>query len=127
MFEAKSSLEGISTDDIINIDYKIFEMGRNKVGIGTWETTNPSAVSKKKEEIIDLLNKKKQAEQLDYLYFMIVDIIRQNCQLYIIGETEKLLAEKVFGGKTLNSTMNLKGIVSRKKQIAPPLNQELTK
>jgi len=127
MFEAKSSLEGISTDDIINLDYKIFEMGKYKVGIGTWETTNPSTVNAKKGEIVELLIKKKQAEQLDYLYFMVVNIIRQNCQLYIIGQDEQTLAEKVFGGKNSSGAMELEGVVSRKKQIAPPLTEALTK
>jgi len=127
MFEAKSSLEGISTGDIINLDYKIFNMGNYKVGVGTWETTSPATVNVKKNEIFDLLEKKKEAEHLDYLYFMIVDILRQSCDLYIIGEDEKMLAEKVFRGKTENGVMFLDGVVSRKKQITPPLTEVLTK
>jgi manganese-dependent inorganic pyrophosphatase len=127
MFQAKSSLEGISTDDIVNLDYKIFEMGKRKVGIGTWETTGPSEVHAKKEDLFELLKNKKMAEKLDYLYFMVVDILKQNCQLYIISESEQSLAEKVFGEKTLNGIMKLEGVVSRKKQIAPPLTEELTK
>ncbi|MCX6762744.1 MAG: manganese-dependent inorganic pyrophosphatase [Candidatus Moranbacteria bacterium] len=127
MFEAKSSLEGISTSDIINLDYKIFNIGKYKVGVGTWETTSPATVNVKKNEIFNLLKKKKETEHLDYLYFMIVDILRQNCDLYIISEDEKMLAEKVFGGKTENGVMFLDGVVSRKKQIAPPLTEALTK
>lgn len=127
MFEAKSSLDGISTNDIINLDYKIFNMGKYKVGVGTWETTSPATVNVKKDEIFSLLKKKKETEHLDYLYFMIVDILRQNCDLYIIGEDEKMLAEKVFRGKTENGVMFLDGVVSRKKQITPPLTEALTK
>jgi manganese-dependent inorganic pyrophosphatase len=127
MFEAKSSLEGISTDDIINLDYKIFEIGTSKVGIGTWETTSPAAVNAKREEIFELLVKKKEAEKLDYLYFMVVDILKQNCLLYIISETEKSLAEKAFGQKEKDGMMELEGVVSRKKQITPPLTEILSK
>lgn len=127
MFEAKSSLEGISTEDIINLDHKTFNIGKFKVGVGTWETTSPATVNVKKEEIIESLKKKKETENLDYLYFMIVDILRQNCDLYIISEDERMLAEKVFQGKTENQMMILKGVVSRKKQITPPLTEVLTK
>lgn len=127
MFEAKSSLAGISVDDLINLDYKIYELGKNKVGAGTWETTSPNAVNEKKGDILKLLRLKKDAEGLDYLFFMVVDILKQNCQLYIISDTEKSLAEKVFGGKTEGEIMILEGVVSRKKQIIPQLTEALTK
>jgi manganese-dependent inorganic pyrophosphatase len=127
MFEAKSSLEGISNNDIINLDYKIFEMGKYKVGIGTWETTSPATVNVEKDDIFELLKKKKGTEKLDYSYFMIVDILRHNCNLYIISEDEKMLAENVFGGKEENGVIFLKGVVSRKKQIAPLLTKALKK
>ncbi|EKE11958.1 MAG: Manganese-dependent inorganic pyrophosphatase [uncultured bacterium] len=127
MFKAKSSLEGISIDDVINLDYKIFEMGKYKVGIGTWETTLPESVNVKKDEISKALVVKKEAEKMDFMFFMVVDILQQNCQLYLVGNEEKNLAEKVFGGKVENDMMSLPGVVSRKKQIVPQLTQELSK
>jgi manganese-dependent inorganic pyrophosphatase len=53
--------------------------------------------------------------------------LKQNCQLYIIGEDEKVLAEKVFGGEIENDMMILPGVVSRKKQIVPQLTEELSR
>lgn len=127
MFAAKSSLEGISVEEVITLDYKTFEMGSKNVGIGTWETTLPESVNEKKQEIFAALEKKKELEKLGYLFFMVVDIIKGNCQLYIIGEGEKELAEKVFGKETSGNIMLLAGVVSRKKQIVPPLTEELSK
>ena len=127
MFEAKSSLEGISTEDIITLDYKNFEMGKYKVGAGTWETTSPESVNVKKAEIIYALRKKKEDQKLDFIFFMVVDILKQNCELYIIGEEEKALAEKVFGKVADNDSIELPGVVSRKKQIIPQLTEELSK
>ena len=127
MFNAKSSLEGISVDEVITLDYKNFEMGSAKVGIGTWETTNPASVNAKKVEILQALIAKKAADKLDKIFFMVVDILKQACQLYIISEDEKVLAEKVFGGKTENDILFLQGFVSRKKQIVPQLTEELSK
>lgn len=127
MFKAKSSLEGISPEDIATIDYKNFEMGKYNVGIGTWETTLPESVDEKINEVLDVIKKKKEDAKLDYIFFMVVDILKQNCQLYLIGEEEKVLAEKVFGGKIENGIMSLSGVVSRKKQVAAPLAEELSK
>lgn len=127
MFKAKSSLEGISTEEITTLDYKDFEMGAKKVGVGTWETTLPETVNERKDEIFQILSKRKETAKLDYMYFMVVDIIAGNCQLYIIGEDEKVLAEKVFGSPVENGIMFLKGVVSRKKQIVPQLTEMLSK
>ena len=127
MFKAKSSLEGVSTEDIITLDYKNFEMGTKKVGIATWETTFPESVNVKKSEIMQALVAKKAAQKLDYIFFMVVDILQQFCQLYVIGEQEKVLAEKVFSKKENAGIIELPGVVSRKKQIVPQLTEELSK
>lgn len=127
LFAAKSSLEGISLKDIIDQDYKLFEMGKYKVGVGVWETTNPESVNSKKTEIIQALREQKTKEGMDYLFFMVVDIIKQESAMYVIGEAEKELAEKVFKEAVKNDFLTLKNVVSRKKQIIPPLTAELTK
>jgi len=126
-FAAKSSLEGIATADIISKDYKNFEMGKSKVGIGVWETTDPETVQNKKKELLAALARKKSEEKLDYIFFLIVDILKENSIMYVLSETEKILAEKVFKDKGENNEIFLKGIVSRKKQVVPPLMAELGK
>lgn len=127
MFAAKSSLKGITLETLISQDYKLFEMGKCKVGIGVWETTGPEVVNEKKEEISKLLKAKKAKEKPDYIFFFVVDILKQESFLYLIGEEEKSLAGKVFKGEEKNGLVCLSGIVSRKKQIAPAVEKELTK
>ena len=127
LFAAKSSLEGLTIVDIVSQDYKIFEMGGKKIGIGVRETTSTEIVNEKKGEIMKLLVEKKSKEKLDYILFFVVDIIKQNSILYIVDEEEKKLAEKVFKAKASGDSIFLKGIVSRKKQIVPPLTKELNK
>jgi len=99
MFKAKSNLEGISIEDIVTLDYKNFEMGSQKVGVGTWETTGPEGVLEKKQEIIAALKEKKKDQNLDHIYFMIVDILKQVCYLVVIDEKEQAVAEKIFQRK----------------------------
>lgn len=127
LFAAKSSLKGISIERIVECDYKDFEMGGKKIGIGVWETTDPSTVDEKKSAIMKLLQEKKMQSGLDFVLFGVVDILKNNSYCYVVGEDEKLLVEKVFKTKEENGTAFLKGIVSRKKQIVPPLMQYFAK
>ena len=127
LFTAKSSLKGISVKDIITKDYKQFEMGKYEVGIGIWETTDPESVNIQKSKIIKALLDKKKKEKLDYLFFAVVDIIKNNSHLYIIGEAENTLSKKVFGSDIKDEMMFLRGVVSRKKQVVPVLMKELGK
>ncbi len=125
MFEAKSSLEGIETNEIIEKDYKFFEMGKSKVGIGVWETVVPSTVNEKKAEILEALKNKKQKDGLDYLFFGVVDIIKENTYLYLVGDEETNLAKEIFKGNVEDEVMFAEHIVSRKKQIVPQLKEKL--
>ena len=127
LFSAKSNLKGISVNDIISKDYKQFDMGKHKVGIGVWETTKPEAVNVQRDKIIKSLVEKKNQEKMDYMFFSVVDIIKNNSYLYIIGEVEQELAEKVFSGSIKENLMFLKGVVSRKKQVTPQLRNGLGK
>lgn len=126
-FAAKSSMEGIATAEIVSKDYKNFDMGKSKVGIGVWETTDTESINSKKSELMVALTAKKQAEKLNFVFFLIVDILKENSIMYVVTEAEKTLAEKVFGAKAENNEIFLKGIVSRKKQVVPPLMGELSK
>jgi len=126
-FAAKSSMEGIATSEIISKDYKNFDLGASKVGIGVWETTDTKSVSSKKSELLLALTAKKTAEKLDLVFFLIVDILKENSLMYVASDAEKNLAEKVFGAKAENNEIFLKGVVSRKKQLVPPLMAELSK
>ncbi len=126
-FEAKSSLKGISLDKVVESDYKEFEMGGKKVGIGVWETTNPESVNASAEKIMQLLQVKKVNEKIDYILFGVVDILKNDSYCYIIGEPEKSLVKTVFGVETKDGMALLKGVVSRKKQMVPPLMSYFTK
>lgn len=126
-FETKSSLKGISLYKVVECDYKEFEMGGKKVGIGVWETTNPGSVNISAVKIMKLLEDKKAKENLDYLLFGVVDILKNNSYCYIIGEAEEKLVSDVFGVAAKDKMAFLKGVVSRKKQMVPQMMNYFTK
>ncbi len=121
MFEAKSDISGESMEKIIETDYKEFNAGKIKFGFGVHETTCPDSINEKKDKIIMALIKKKTADKPDFMFFAVVDIIKQKSYLYLINEEERLIARKAFKADIKNDIAILDKVVSRKKQMVPPL------
>lgn len=127
MFAVKSDISDISTKELLSRDYKVFEMNGKKVGIGVWETVNPKSILERKDDIITLLGQKKKEENLDRIYFAAVDIAKNESHIFIQGDEEKKIAEVVWGGQTKDQILYRPLIVSRKKQMVPPLEKYFAK
>lgn len=121
MFAAKSDLSGISINKLIEADYKEFKMGRKKVGIGVFETVNSVSVLDRKKEILEALETLKKNQEVEYLFFLIVDILEEKTYFILPTEKEEDVAFKIFKSTVKNKIMELPGLVSRKKQIVPSL------
>ncbi|KKQ95021.1 MAG: putative manganese-dependent inorganic pyrophosphatase [candidate division CPR2 bacterium GW2011_GWC1_39_9] len=126
MFKIKSDLTGMSISKVVGSDYKNFQMGKNKVGFGVFETVDPKPAIKKKKEIIAALTDLKNKEEVNLIFFGIVDIIKTITYLVILSKDEAEVAEKGYGGKTEDNILKLTGIVSRKKEMIPLLEKALT-
>ncbi len=127
MFAAKSDLSDMSIKEIILNDYKDFDLGGSKVGVGVAEVVSPDFFNSKTEKIISTIEEIKKREGLDYLLFGVIDILEKNTLLYLSSKKEEELAEKAFGIKIENNPEVLKNVASRKKQIIPPLSEVLEK
>ena len=127
MFEAKSNLDGIPIEEVISQDYKVFESLKGMFGVGVWETVKPEVLIDQKEKIITALREKKEKDKLKWLFFAVVDILKQNSYLLLIGDEEGDLAQRVFAGQADQGIMFLPGIVSRKKQVVPRILDYLNK
>lgn len=125
MFEAKSDLSDVPISEILTKDYKEFNFGSKKVGIGVCETIKPESVLKFKKELIEEMQKLKEKDGLDLIYFMVTDILNKKSQMIILGDEEQKVAEEVFGGVTNDSLLDMGNIISRKKEVVPPLEKFL--
>ncbi len=127
MFKAKSDIVNLSTEKILDLDYKLFEIGNKKIGIGVAETVEPERLMERKNSFLEAMKNKTQEESLDYIYFLVVDILNSHTVGFMIDEKHAALFETIFGGKTKNHELDLGNRVSRKKQIVPPLTEYLSK
>ncbi|MCS7130000.1 MAG: manganese-dependent inorganic pyrophosphatase, partial [Archaeoglobaceae archaeon] len=112
---------GMSAMDIIMRDFKDFNMGGKKVGIGQIELLDLSLIESKREEIYKELVKKK-SEGYHSVFLMLTDIIKEGTELMVVTEDPKVV-EKAFGKKLEGRSVWLNGVMSRKKQVVPPLEK----
>jgi manganese-dependent inorganic pyrophosphatase len=121
MFAAKSDLTGLSAEDIVMMDSKVFDFKGKKVRISVLETTKPENAKTMKSKINAEVEKAKLEENLHAAFFFVIDIINNGAELFAGNDIEKEIARKAFEKDFEGEYMNLPGVVSRKKQIAPAI------
>ncbi|MFH1451317.1 MAG: manganese-dependent inorganic pyrophosphatase [bacterium] len=121
IFDAKSDLTGVPIEKIVGGDVKEFESGNTKFGIGVFETARPQTARELDEKIFAEMESFKQKNRLALFFFFVVDILEKNSVLYLLAEKETRVAKQIFTAEIQGKIMFLPGIVSRKKQILPPL------
>ncbi len=126
MFEAKADISGISTVELVLKDYKGYEAGGKKFGIGTWETIKPEKIEVLKEEILSVLKRVKEEKGLDLVFFALVDVLKKTTIIFLL-DSDKEKLEQIFETRSENNSLVLKGVVSRKKQMVPPIINFLEK
>ena len=125
IFRAKSNISSLTPEQIVKNDYKVFEFAK-KTFIGQLETVDQDEVmAKHKDELLTAMAKIKAEEGVGLIFLAISDIMNINTKLLILGEAEKLVAQKAFGGEALGSVLDIGAKLSRKKDIAPPLENAL--
>ena len=81
---------------------------------------------KRKAEIEEALTQVIAKKELDLFLFVVTDILTNDSTAIAVGKAAKTV-EQAFNVKLENGEAVLKGVVSRKKQIVPPLTAALNK
>ncbi|MCP6719322.1 MAG: manganese-dependent inorganic pyrophosphatase [Patescibacteria group bacterium] len=117
----KASLKGLKAEDIIFSDFKEYVFGKKKVGLGQIEVVELDEVEQRKKELIKQLEKSAKNKNYDLLLLVATDIIKIG-SLLLFWEKGNYI-EKAFKKKAKNNSVYLKGVMSRKKQLVPPLTK----
>ena len=121
LFKKKSNIEGTSARELLERDAKDFKMGTKKVWIGQLEVIDLSLVDNIREELLNELKAKKD-EGRDYALFLLTDIMKEGSELLAVGDNLGLIG-KAFNVEIADNKAWLDGVMSRKKQVVPPLEQ----
>ncbi|OYT27752.1 MAG: manganese-dependent inorganic pyrophosphatase [Candidatus Altiarchaeales archaeon ex4484_96] len=115
--KAKSSLEGLSANQIIYSDFKDFDFKNSKVGIGQIEVVDSAESEMRRDELLDELNDIRESKDYDLLVLMVTNIMDEGSELLVSGLSNKI--EAAFDVEVKDNRVYLDGVMSRKKQIVP--------
>ena len=124
MFEAAASIKGKTIEELIYNDFKSFNISNRKIGIGQMTVIDYKKVLKDQNKYVETLEKISREHDYDILAFCITDVINSNTYL-LYNLKAKTVFETIFDADPIYEGYELKGIVSRKKQIIPLLMEEL--
>jgi len=126
MLRAGTDISEKTAKEILNDDAKSFEMGTEHVRIGQVNVVETSDIIVRKDEILEVM--REETEENDYdLYVLLVTNIIENSSTAIVSGPGYRQFEMAFDKPIQLNTVELEGIVSRKKQVVPPLTDIFTK
>jgi manganese-dependent inorganic pyrophosphatase len=114
------SLEGMTPKKLVMKDYKEYTLKGKKFFIGQVEVANLKEALKLKANLL----KEMQKMDYDFVLLMLTDIISEVTELLIVGDEIKV--GKAFNKKVTGNSIRLPKVLSRKKQVVPPLTKRFS-
>ena len=121
IFRVRSSVSDKTAPEIITSDYKDFKISGHKFGIGQVETVDVSEFSDRRDELMEALQKQKNAGDYHSVILFITDIMNEESHFYVASEDADMVA-KSFDQEN-NDGYFIAPVLSRKKQVVPQLSQ----
>jgi manganese-dependent inorganic pyrophosphatase len=118
MFRVKSDVEGVSAKDLVMKDYKDFEMGGKRIGVGQLELVDLGMIEGREDELLEEMESLKD-DGRTAVFLMLTDIMREGTLLLCVSDNADL-RDEVFGESEEGW---YDGMMSRKKQIVPKLEE----
>ena len=125
MFKAGTSLTGKSPHELLNQDLKTFTIKDDKIGISQVYTMDAESLKDMREDL--LMQMESKAHEIGYSIYilMLTDIFNEASEMIVVGEHKSLVAN-AFGKTLVNNSFYAPGVLSRKKQVVPPITNMLS-
>jgi manganese-dependent inorganic pyrophosphatase len=118
MFEASSDVSDVSAEEIVNRDAKEYGTTSGKMSVSQVETVG-TGLLERKDDLLDALEDLRAKNGYIFSALMVTDIIEGGTELLCAGDCAPV--ERAFDERTEDGVIDLPGVMSRKKQVAPKL------
>lgn len=125
MLKAGTNVDKFTEEEILEGDAKSFEMGDATVRIGQVNVVDIEDVLKRKEALIEEMEKLSVANHYGLYLLVITDILESHSHGLVVG-SQLDAVEQAFSTRIVDHEISLEGVVSRKKQVVPPLTEALS-
>lgn len=124
MLKAGADISDKTAGELLTMDAKAFAMGAATVEIAQVNTVDINDVLARQSELEKVITAKINDNGLDLFVFIITDILENDSVALVLGDKTAAF-EQAFQTTLTNHTAVLKGVVSRKKQVVPPLTEAI--
>ncbi len=122
LLKAGTNLANRSNETLLNLDAKNFPMGDASVRIAQVNTVDVDEVLARKAELLKVMEAEIQKEGHALFVLLITNILTSDTTALVAGaQTDKMV--HAFDAQIVDDVVALKGVVSRKKQVVPPLTK----
>lgn len=126
MLKAGTNVSAKSDQELIDSDAKSFTMGGKSVRIDQINVVDFDDIDKRQDDIKKAMAAEAKAKSYDLFLVLVTNVLNSDSRLIVVGEPTEAV-EKAFNNKLgADATMPLPGVVSRKKQVVPPLTDALS-
>lgn len=125
MFKAGTSLTGKTPKELLNQDFKSFIINEEKVGISQVYTMDPDSLKEMRDKLIVTMEERSKEYGYSIFILMLTDIFKQASEMIVVGPNKESAAQafnKVLDGHSFYAP----GVLSRKKQVIPPITNILS-
>lgn len=120
LLKAGADLSDVNADELIKIDAKEFDCNGKKIEIAQINAVDMDNVLNRQNEIEESMKNVIKLRGLDAFLVAVTDVINCNSEIIVLGDRTDII-EKAFNIKLNNNRAFLEGVVSRKKQLAPKI------
>jgi manganese-dependent inorganic pyrophosphatase len=119
MFESTADVSEISAQDIIRRDAKRYQVrGGHEICIAQVEVVGDTLLERK-DELLTAMREEREDKQLALYALMVTDVLEKGTEMLVAGDAAAVA--RSLGVEQENGTIDLPGVMSRKKEVAPKL------
>src|SRR5699024_4960428 len=119
MLKAGTDISSKTPAEILNDDAKSFPMSGDSVRIGQVNVVDVNDILNRKDELLETMRQETKENDYDLYVLLVTDIIESNSVAIVDGPAYRQF-EIAFNKPIQLNTVDLEGVVSRKKQVVPP-------
>jgi manganese-dependent inorganic pyrophosphatase len=119
MFEATSDVSDLAADEIISRDAKQYQVSSgHMISIAQVEVVG-NALLDRKDELLEAMRRARHDRDVHLYALMVTDVMAKSTELLVVGDAATVA--RTFGVKARDGQIDLPGVMSRKKEVAPKL------
>lgn len=125
MLKAGTNLDSKSTQELIDMDAKSFDMNGTSVRVAQVNTVDVDDTLKREADFVKDIKAENADQGYNLFVLLITNILTSDTTGVVIGDDDAISKfETALNTKVENNKAALPGVVSRKKQVVPPLNEQ---